>query len=125
MSSAKSEPLIRKCSMLRIAVGVMVLMVALGIAGLGETGLSDTTRGPASDGRRYAGGACCASPPSRFGSQGQDQPQGMVWIPGGVFTMGTSDSEANARPVTSSKIIIVRSKAIPASRLGRSRRGAA
>jgi len=37
--------------------------------------------------------ACCLKQPDRFGFSEQGGPVGMVWIPGGTFTMG--DSQGN------------------------------
>ncbi len=89
--------------MLRITAGVMVLLIVQGVAGRGETddtrretGTSDTALGRATGGRRNNAAACCTDLPSRFTSQRPDPPQGMVWIPGGEFTMGTSGSKARA-----------------------------
>src|SRR5678809_708756 len=47
--------------------------------------------------------ACCAVVPSRFGptSQPTGGPPGMVWVPGGEFSMGSEDPQArpDERPV--------------------------
>lgn len=39
------------------------------------------------------GDSCCSRLPSRFGTTSSE---GMVWIPGGTFTMGSNDSDAKA-----------------------------
>lgn len=43
---------------------------------------------------------CCENLPSRFGSTPQSKPEGMVWIPGGEFTMGSDnpDSRKDEKP---------------------------
>lgn len=39
---------------------------------------------------------CCSNLPDRFALSASPFPQGMVWIPGGEFTMGSNDEEAKA-----------------------------
>ena len=43
------------------------------------------------------GTCCCSNIPDRFPTAVKQAPEGMVWIPGGTFTMGSEAADARKR----------------------------